>query len=173
MAQCCVPSGREAEIRSIGRARQVRRRMRKGNNSAMDLFEPVRRGYHAIGLGADEDVRGMLDQSGPEPACWEVRTLGFWRHSHPAGEVAALALFGRLPARFELVRVRIGTWLPDERARLVVGGSFRVRARDTREDLDLPFSHIWSFADGRVREVRNVIEGFDLRRLASTASCAA
>jgi ketosteroid isomerase-like protein len=140
----------------------------------MDLLEPIRRGYHAIGLGADEDVRGMLDQDGPEPACWEVRTLGFRRRSRPAGEVAALALFGRMPAQFELIRVRISTWLPDERrARLVVGGSFRVRARGTWEALELPFSHVWSFADGRVREVRNVIEGYDLRRLPDTASCAA
>ena len=140
----------------------------------MDAFEPIRRGYHAFGLGADEDVRAMLDQSGPEPACWEVRALGFRRRSRPAGEVAALALFGRLPERFELVRVRIGTWLPDERhARLVVGGSFRLRARDTLEALELPFSHVWSFAGGHVQEVRNVLEGYDLRRLPTPASCAA
>ena len=140
----------------------------------MDLLEPIRRGYHAVGLGADEDVRGMLDQDGHEPACWEVRTLGFRRRSRPAGEVAALALFGRLPAQFELVRVRVGTWLPDERrARLVVGGSYRVRARDTLEALELPFSHVWSFANGRVKDVRSLTEGFELRRLPAAASCAA
>jgi hypothetical protein len=40
-----------------------------GTTGGMDPFEPIRRGYHALGLGADADVRAMLDQSGPEPAC--------------------------------------------------------------------------------------------------------
>ena len=140
----------------------------------MDLLEPVRRGYHALGFGTDEDVRAMLDQSGPEPACWEVHRFSLRRRSRPAGEVAALALFGRLPPQFELVRVRVTTWLPDERrARLVVGGHFRLRLRGTWETLELPFSHVWSFADGRVQSVSNVLEGFELRRLPAALSCVA
>ena len=140
----------------------------------MDLFEPIRRGYHALGLGADEDVRAMLDQSGPEPACWEVHGFSLRHRSRPAGEVAALALFGRLPPQFELVRVQVTTWLPDVRhARLVVGGHFRVRLRGTWEALELPFSHVWSFASGRVQSMHNVLEGFELRRLPAAASCAA
>ena len=140
----------------------------------MDLFEPIRRGYRALGLGADEDVRAMLEQSGPEPACWEVHVFGFRRRSRPAGEVAALALFGRLPSQFELVRVRVTSWSPDERhARLVVGGQFRVRVRGTWEAFELPFGHVWSFAGGRVQSVYNVLEGFELRRLPAAVSCAA
>jgi ketosteroid isomerase-like protein len=139
----------------------------------MDLLERIRRGYRAFGLGADEDVRAMLDQSGPEPACWEVHRFSLRRRSRPAGEVAALALFGHLPAQYELVHVLVTTWLPDERhARLVVGGHFRVRVRGTWETVELPFSHVWSFAGGRVESVHNVLEGFELRRLPEAISCA-
>ena len=139
----------------------------------MDLLEPIRRGYRAFGLGADEDVRAMLDQSGAEPACWEVHRFSLRRRSRPAGEVAALALFGHLPAQFELVSVRVTTWLPDERrARLVVGGHYRVRVRGTWEMVELPFGHVWSFADGRVKSVHNVLDGFELRRLPAALSCA-
>jgi ketosteroid isomerase-like protein len=139
----------------------------------MDHLEPIRRRYRAFGLGADEDVRAMLDQSGPEPACWEVHRFSLRRRSRPVGEVAALALFGHLPSQFELVHVLVSTWLPDERhARLVVGGHFRVRVRGTWEAVELPFSHVWSFAGGRVESVHNVLEGFELRRLPAALSCA-
>jgi len=140
-----------------------------------DIFEPVRRGYSALGLGADSDVLAMLDQGGPEPACWEIRSLDFRRvRSRPAGEVAALALFGGLPSQFELAGVQVRTWSPNVRhARLVVGGSYRVRIRGTAETLDLPFSHVWSFANDRVNDVRNLAEGFELRRLPAAVSCAA
>jgi len=141
----------------------------------MDIFEPIRRGYRALGLGADADVLAMLDQSGPEPACWEIHSLDARRvRSRPAGEVAALSLFGGIPAQFELAGVQVRTWSPYERrARLVVGGSYRVRIRGTAETFDLPFSHIWSFENGRVKDVRNLSEGFELRRLPARASCAA
>ena len=122
----------------------------------MDIFEPIRRGYHALGLGADEDVRAMLDQSGPEPACWEIHSLDARVRSRPAGEVAALDLFGRLPAQYELVHVQVRSWSPSERhARLIVGGSYRVQVRDTPEAFDLPFGHVWSFANGRVKDVHS------------------
>ena len=140
----------------------------------MDILETIRRGYHALGFGADADVLGMLDQSGPEPACWEIHSLDARMRSRPAGEVAALDLFGRLPAQYELVHVQVKTWSPSERhARLVVGGTYRVRLRGTTEAFDLPFGHVWSFADGRVKDVLNLTEGFELRRLSAAASCAA
>ena len=139
----------------------------------MDLLEPIRRGYRAFGLGADEDVRAMLDQGGPEPVCWEVHRFSLRHRSWPAGEVAALALFGHLPSQFELVHVLVTTWLPDERhERLVVGGHYRVRVRGTWEMVELPFGHVWSFADGRVKSVHNVLDGFELRRLPAALSCA-
>jgi hypothetical protein len=141
----------------------------------MDIFEPVRRGYHALGFGASTDVLAMLDQSGPEPACWEIHSLDVRRvRSRPAGEVAALNLFGGLPAQFELAGVDVRTWSPNARyASLAVGGSYRVRIRGSAETLDLPFSHVWSFANGRVKDVRNLAEGFELRRLPEGAACAA
>ena len=116
----------------------------------------------------------MLDQDGPEPACWQIQSLDVRRvRSRPAGEVAALDLFGGLPAQFELAGVKVTAWSPDARhARLVVGGSYRVRIRGTAEVYDLPFSHVWSFANGRVKEVRNLGEGFELRRLPAGPSCA-
>jgi ketosteroid isomerase-like protein len=140
----------------------------------MDVFEPIRRGYRALGLGADADVRAMLDQSGPEPACWEICRFSLRRRSRPAGEVAALNLFGHLPAQFELMQVRVSSWEPDARhSRLVVGGHFRLRLRGTSEAVELPFGHVWSFADGRVQCVHSVLDGFELRRLPPAASCAA
>jgi hypothetical protein len=139
----------------------------------MDLFEPIRRGYRALGFGADEDVRAMLDQTGPEPACWEVRGVGLWGRSRPADGVAALELFRGLPAHFELVRVQVTTWAPNKRlTRLAVGGRFRVRVRGTWEVLEVPFDHVWSFAGGRVQSVHNVLDGFELRRLPPAYSCA-
>ncbi len=140
----------------------------------MDIFEPIRRGYHALGFGADADVLDMLDQSGPLPACWEIHSLDARMRSRPAGEVAALDLFGDLPAQYELVNVEVRTWKPNERrARLVVGGRYRVRVRGTTEAFDLPFGHVWSFVNGRVKDVRSLTEGFELRRLPEAVSCAA
>jgi hypothetical protein len=140
----------------------------------MDLFEPIRRGYQALGLGADADVLAMFDQSGPEPACWEVHRFSLRRRSRPAGGVAALALFGPPPAQFELLQVRVTSWEPGARhSRLVVGGHFGLRVRGTWEVVELPFDHVWSLADGRVVSVHSVLDGFELRRLPATASCAA
>ena len=137
------------------------------------MYEPIRRGYHAFGLGADEDVRGMLDQDGPEPARWEIHRFGLWDHHRPAPEVAALAIFGPLPPGFEVAGVRIETWDPDERTqRLVVDGMTRVRKQGGWDTFELPFSHVWSFADGRVDNVYNVLQSFEVRRLPSEA-CAA
>jgi hypothetical protein len=140
----------------------------------MDIFEPIRRGYHALGFGADADVLGMLDQNGPEPACWQVHSLDLRMRSRPAGEVAALDLFGTLLPQYELVGARVRSWSPNKRhTRLVVGGSYRVRLRGTLETFDLPFSHVWSFTEGRVKDVVNLTEGFELRRLPAGARCAA
>jgi hypothetical protein len=47
-----------------------------------------------------------------------------------------------------------------------------VRVRGTWEAVELPFSHVWSFAGGRVQSVHNVLEGFELRRLPAALSCA-
>ncbi len=145
----------------------------------MDFFErilePIRRGYHALGFGADADVLAMLDQGGSEPAQWEIHSLDIRRsRSRPAGEVAALDLFGALPPQYELVGAKVRSWSPNERhARLVVVGSYRVRLRGTAETFELPFSHVWSFANGRVKDVLNVGEGFELRRLPAAARSAA
>jgi ketosteroid isomerase-like protein len=141
----------------------------------MDIFERVRRGYRALGFGADADVLAMLDQDGPEPACWEIHSLDVRRvRSRPAREVAALDLFGGFPAQYELIGVQVRSWAPNERRqRLGVVGTYRLRLRGTAETLDIPFSHFWSFNDGRVKEVRNLTEGYELRRRPAAASSAA
>ena len=139
----------------------------------MDVFEPIRRGYHAIGLGADEDVRAMLDQDGPTPAHWEIRRFAL-RRRRPAGEVAALTLFGPVPQPYELARVHVTSWEVDARTgRLVVNGSFRLRRRGSWDAEELPFSHVWSFAGDRVQSVTNVLQGFEVRRLPEAAPRAA
>jgi hypothetical protein len=138
----------------------------------MDVFEPIRRGYHAFGLGADEDVRAMLDQTGPEPACWEIHRLGLWGRHRPAGEVAALTIFGPVPPGYELAGVQVTGWEPDDRTRrLVVEGTFRLRQRGSWDAVKLPFGHVWSFADGHVASVYNVLQGFEVRRLPAGRAC--
>jgi hypothetical protein len=141
----------------------------------MDIYEPIRRGYHALGFGAEADVLAMLDQGGSQPACWEIHSLDIRRvRSRPTGEIAALDLFGSVPAQFELVGAQVRSWSPNERyARLTVGGRYRVRIRGTMETFELPFIHVWSFLNGRVKDVLNVGERFELRRLPAGARCAA
>jgi hypothetical protein len=156
----------DGELRVVTEVRRSRRGP-EGTLQAMDVFEPIRRGYHALGFGADADVLAMLDQGGPQPARWEIHSLDpRGVRSRPTGEVAALDLFGAFPAQYDLAGVRVRSWSPNERrARLVVGGTYRLRVRGTSEAFDLPFTHIWSFADGRVKDVLNLTEGFELRRL--------
>ena len=52
------------------------------------------------------------------------------------------------------------------------GGQCRLRLRGTSEAVELPFGHVWSFVDGRVHCVHNVLDGFELRRLPAAVSCA-
>ncbi|MEI6725453.1 MAG: hypothetical protein WCN81_04425 [Actinomycetes bacterium] len=131
----------------------------------MDVLEVIRKGYRALGLGADDDVLAMFDQLGGEPQRWVVRDFGMFGGEEPAGEVAAFSLFGGLPPHFELAAVTVRSWSFDRRHdRLMVGGRYRVRVRGTWEGMELPFSHVWSFADGRVTSVLNVLDGVELRR---------
>ncbi len=139
----------------------------------MDVFEVIRRGYRALGLGADEHVLAMFDQLGGEPACWMVRDLGIFGGTRPSGEVAALDLFGGLPAHYELAAVTVQSWSVNRRrTRLTVSGRFRVRVRGSWDAMDLPFSHVWSFAYGRVARVFSVLDGVELQRQAAAARCA-
>ena len=131
----------------------------------MDVLELIRRGYRALGLGAADDVLAMFDQLGGEPERWVVRDFGMFGGEEPADEVAAFSLFGGLPSHFELAGVTVRGWSLDHRHdRLMVSGRYRVRVRGTWEGMDLPFSHVWSFADGRVTSVLNVLDGVELRR---------
>jgi hypothetical protein len=131
----------------------------------MDVLDLIRRGYRALGLGADADVLAMFDQLGGEPESWVVRDLGFFGGDHPAQEVAAFSLFGALPPHFELVGVTVRGWSLNRRqTRLTVNGHYRVRVRGTWEGMELPFSHVWSFVNGRVTSVLSVLDNVELRR---------
>jgi len=136
----------------------------------MEVFELIRRGYRALGLGAAADVLAMFDQLGGDPEAWVVRDLSAFGGEHPAGEVAALSLFGGLPSHFELAGVTLRGWALNRRGtRLMVSGHYRVRVRGTWEGMELPFSHVWSFVDGRVTSVLNVLDGVELRRVRRAA----
>jgi hypothetical protein len=139
----------------------------------VDVYEPIRRGYHALGLGADADVRAMFEQDEPEPACWELHRWGLWGRHQLAPEVAALAIFGPIPPGYEIAGARIDTWDPDERTgRLVVDGIVRIRPNGSWDAAELPFSHVWSFKAGHVDSVLNVLDGFEVRRLPPDARAA-
>ena len=131
----------------------------------MDVLELIRRGYRALGLGAAEDVLAMFDQLGGEPESWVVHDFGMFGGEAPADDVAAFSLFGGFPPHFGLAGVTVRGWSLDRRHdRLMVSGHYRVRVRGTWEGMELPFSHVWSFADGRVTSVVNVLDGVELRR---------
>jgi hypothetical protein len=133
----------------------------------MDAEEAIKRGYRALGLGADDDVLAMFDQLGDEPARWTVREVGKFGRRHPAREVAAMDLFGGVPPHYELIGVEPRTWvLNRRRTRLTVTGYFRVRPRGSWEVMALPFTHFWGFAGGRVVSVSSLFDGVEIRRLA-------
>jgi hypothetical protein len=136
----------------------------------MDVLELIRRGYAALGLGADADVLAMFDQLGEAPSHWMVYRASDVPHKFPARDVAAMELFGGLPAHFELTGVRPESWRVDRKGRhLTVSGHYRVRPRGTWETLSLPFVHVWWIGSGRVERVLSVIDGVELRRLRAAA----
>jgi hypothetical protein len=139
----------------------------------MDAQELIKRGYRALGLGADDDVLAMFDQLGDEPVDWVVYELTGLGRPHPAGDVVALELFGGLPPQFELIGVEPRTWAGNRRqTMLTVTGHFRVRLRGTWEVMALPFTHIWKLANGRVDAVVSLLDGVELRRRAPARAAA-
>ena len=133
----------------------------------MDVQELIKRGYRALGLGADGDVLAMFDQLDAEPADWVVYELGAFGRRHPASDVVAMELFGGLPSHFEVIGVELRTWIMNRRRTTVtVIGRYRVRVRGTWEVLALPFTHIWHIPSGRVDKVVSLLDGVEIRRLA-------
>jgi hypothetical protein len=136
----------------------------------MDIPEVIKRGYRALGLGADRDVLAMFDQLGGHPAQWMVRHNADLSPDRPAREVAAMDLFGGMPAHYEVVGVEPRSWQLNRRKTcLTVSGQFRVRPRGTWEVLALPFAHVWYFASGHVDRVESLLDGVELRRLQTAA----
>ena len=137
----------------------------------MDVQELIKRGYRALGLGADDDVLAMFDQLGGEPAHWAVYEVGAFGRRHPASDVVAMELFGGLPSHFEVIGVELRTWSMNRRAtKLTVIGRYRARIRGTWEVLALPFTHIWHVPGGRVDRVVSLLDGVEIRRLAPAQS---
>jgi hypothetical protein len=69
----------------------------------VDAHELMKRGYRALGLGANDDVLAMFDQRGGEPADWAVYELGACGRRHPASGVVAMELFGGLPCHLKVI----------------------------------------------------------------------
>jgi len=131
----------------------------------MDVIERIRRGYRAVGLGAPRDVLAMFHQEQAEPPDWVVRYLSDARRPRASGEIAAMDLFGPLPARFELIGVELRAWdLHERRDRLIVWGTYRTRLRGTWEVLPVPFIHIWDFAGDQVESVLDYLSGIEVVR---------
>ena len=133
----------------------------------MDVQELIKRGYRALGLGADDDVLALFDQLGGEPADWVVYEMGAFGRPHPARDVVAMELFGGLPSHFDVIGVELRTWSMNRRGtKLTVIGRYRARVRGTWEVLALPFTHIWHIPSGRVDKVVSLLDGVEIRRLA-------
>ena len=56
----------------------------------MDVQELIRRGYRALGLGAEDDVLALFDQLGGEPADWVVYEVGAFGRPRPTNDVMAM-----------------------------------------------------------------------------------
>ena len=139
----------------------------------MDAEELIKRGYRALGLGAEDDVLAMFDQLGGKPAGWVVYEVRAFGRPRPANDVVAMELFGGLPAHFEVIGIEPRTWTANRRGTtLTVMGRYRVRVRGTWEVLALPFTHIWHFPGGRIDKVVNLLDGVELRRLAPSRAAA-
>jgi len=133
----------------------------------MDAEELIKRGYRALGLGADDDVLAMFDQLGGEPALWVVYEMGAFGGRHSASAVVAMDLFAGLPSHFEVIGVELRTWsMNRRRTKLTVIGRYRTRVRGSWEVLALPFTHIWHVPSGRVERVVSLLDGVEIRRLA-------
>ena len=136
----------------------------------MDVVELIKRGYAALGLGADNDVLAMFDQLGDQPTQWVVFSMSEFPHEYRAPEVAAHRLFGNLPPHFEVLGVNAENWRIDrKRKRLTVSGHYRTRPRGTWDTLTLPFVHVWWIGSGRVERVRSLLDGFEMYRLPAAA----
>jgi ketosteroid isomerase-like protein len=133
----------------------------------MDVQELIKRGYRALGLGADDDVLALFDQRDGEPTDWVVYEMGAFGRPHPANDVVAMELFGGLPSHFEVIGVEPRTWTMNRRGTtLTVIGRYRARVRGTWEVLALPFTHIWHFPGGHIDKVVSLLDGVEIRRQA-------
>ena len=133
----------------------------------MDVVELLRRGYRALGLGAERDVLAMFDQTveGGDVRWVVVEMTGSGR---PAAtrEVVAHDLLGSIPSHWEVVGVQVERW-QRRGDRIVVIGHIRTRSRGGWDVESLPFAHIWRVAGDRVESVRGYLEAIELRRAAS------
>jgi len=123
-----------------------------------DTLERIRRGYHALGVGAHRDVVAMFEggaeperggagaeRGGGEPVGvggeWSVIDLVDGHRYAPRG-VVAMDLFGGLPSHWQLVGVDVEHWhrgpwrrllgfgpTVDGAESLVVSGHYRARPR--------------------------------------------
>jgi hypothetical protein len=138
----------------------------------MEAVELLKRGYRALGLGADRDVLAMFGQGreGPEPR-WVVVDLTGAGRPWPSRRIVAHDLFGGLPPQWELVGVDVDRWLV-KAERVVVSGHYRARpaaARQRWEVVRVPFAHIWTLSGGRAERVVSYLDGVELRRSPAAA----
>ena len=132
----------------------------------MDPEELIRRGYRALGMGADRDVLAMFDQLGGHPSTWVVRDYVDAGHVYASRDVVALDLFAGIPPHFEIIGVDAERWRAnDDATRIVVYGHYRTRPRGGWDVFRLPFVHVWSVAGGRIERVFSYLDGIELERL--------
>jgi hypothetical protein len=135
----------------------------------MDVTERLRRGYHALGFGADGDALAMFDQSvDGDDVRWVVVDLVTSGRPAPSREVVAHDLLGSIPAHWEVVGVETDRWVRRGRS-IVVTGHLRVRPRGGWDVVRLPFGHVWRVVGDHVESVRSYLDGIELRRASRSA----
>lgn len=136
----------------------------------MDILELIKRGYAAMGFGAERDVLAMFDEPECAPSTWMVRNYTESPRERPSQEVPALELFTGLPRQYEIIGVDAERWKLDKRREvLTVSGHYRTRPRGTWDVFSLPFVHVWSIGGGHVQRVLSCLDGVELWRRAVPA----
>ncbi len=117
---------------------------------SQDNIETMRNAYDAFARGDFSQLPFDRQIEWIEP---DVE--GFWsRGTHHGLEAVIKEVFEPTLERFDNFRVQCDQYL-DAGQRVVVTGRFLGRGKDTGNELNAPFAHIWALQNGKVTRFQN------------------